>query len=383
MFYLYRFLNSCGEIIYIGRTKNIYRRIIKEHFSQNTHLPDECYFETDRIEVTEIDNESEEVAFEAILINKIRPKYNTQFVDEGNFHLELPKFSWADFKWEYENQLDWLKKQKQHTINLNDGILNSLYEPLTMLTTGLVEIDINSPILNNSLTLIAGVSGIGKTSYTFGILESNRKRDKKILYINLKESVQELSLKILSYITCSPLNEIISTGFTLEDEEHSKITEIYNSIGDSIVLYNIKTNGYSLHNILKEIAINNYDLVIIDELHIIETPESTYNKDKMDFILKNLKLTAIQCSVPIVLAFSLSNKLINRRVDKRPNLNDFEYDSLLVYPDNIHMIYRDDFYNKDSEYLNTAEIIVTKNSMNNFINAKVAFVGGRFVNLEE
>lgn len=49
-------------------------------------------------------NESEEVAYEAILINQIRPKYNIQFKDEGDFNVKIPEFQWNLFEWEYEGQ---------------------------------------------------------------------------------------------------------------------------------------------------------------------------------------------------------------------------------------------------------------------------------------
>ena len=78
-FYLYRFIGIDGEILYIGRTNDIERRILKEHFTDNTHLPNQCYLEIEKVEYVEIVNESEEVAYEAILINENRPKYNTQF----------------------------------------------------------------------------------------------------------------------------------------------------------------------------------------------------------------------------------------------------------------------------------------------------------------
>ena len=78
-FYLYGFIDVEERVIYIGRTNDIRRRILKEHFADNTHLPKECYLETEKVEYLELMNESEEVAYEAILINQIRPKYNIQF----------------------------------------------------------------------------------------------------------------------------------------------------------------------------------------------------------------------------------------------------------------------------------------------------------------
>ena len=41
-FCLYRFMDIDGKIIYIGRTNDIERRILKEHFTDNTHLPNQC-----------------------------------------------------------------------------------------------------------------------------------------------------------------------------------------------------------------------------------------------------------------------------------------------------------------------------------------------------
>ncbi len=111
-FYLYRFIDKEGKIIYIGRTNNIERRILKEHFTDNTHLPKECYLEAEKIEYVKVSNESEEVAYEAILINKIKPKYNVQFKDKGQFQVQLPKFEWKEFQWKYDGQLKWLKKKK-------------------------------------------------------------------------------------------------------------------------------------------------------------------------------------------------------------------------------------------------------------------------------
>ena len=47
-FCLYRFMDIDGKIIYIGRTNDIERRILKEHFTDNTHLPNQCYLETEK-----------------------------------------------------------------------------------------------------------------------------------------------------------------------------------------------------------------------------------------------------------------------------------------------------------------------------------------------
>lgn len=54
MFYLYRFINKDQEVIYIGRTNDIKRRILKEHFTEKTHLQPQCYLEVAEIEYTKM-----------------------------------------------------------------------------------------------------------------------------------------------------------------------------------------------------------------------------------------------------------------------------------------------------------------------------------------
>lgn len=94
-------------------------------------MPKECYLETEKVEYIEITNESEEVAYEAILINQIRPKYNTQFKDEGDFNVKVPEFQWNVFEWEYEGQLaypdniqllyrDWMYNMESEQKNIEE-----------------------------------------------------------------------------------------------------------------------------------------------------------------------------------------------------------------------------------------------------------------------
>ena len=126
----------------------------------------ECYIDTERVEYTEIVNESEEVAYEAILINQCRPKYNTQFKDDGEFEIDIPELIWKEFEWEYEGQLAWLKMKKKGVINANDAILNHIYrEGVQGALTGIRDVDAGMILFNQSFTLVAGVSGTKKNDY--------------------------------------------------------------------------------------------------------------------------------------------------------------------------------------------------------------------------
>lgn len=126
-FYLYRFINDKDKVIYIGRTNDIRRRIITEHFTNNTHLPNECYAETQRVEYTEFTNESEEVAYEAILINQEKPKYNVQFNDSAKFDVKLPLIEWKLFEWDFEGQMEIMKKFKSGFVSISDALCKSTF----------------------------------------------------------------------------------------------------------------------------------------------------------------------------------------------------------------------------------------------------------------
>ena len=386
-FCLYRFMDIDGKIIYIGRTNYIERRILKEHFTDNTHLPNQCYLETEKVEYVEIVNESEEVAYEAILINENRPKYNTQFKDEGYFDVQLPEFKWREFQWEYEGQLEWLKKKKRNIINANDVMLNNLRNPMEHdIRTGIVNVDSGMLISRQSFTLIAGVSGSSKTAYVLNIANYNTKKGKRVLFINLKDSVEDLSMRILSIDSKVPINELL-LGKMSDKDWDSCLESIAAKKDTSLFFYNTSGNHWNLDKILLTIKESNADLVIVDDLHMIEVERkeverSQYVWDKMDYILKSIKILAVQSEIPIIGTYRMAARKVNNKPDHRPMLEDFEYDSLQQYPDNIQLLYRDDLYNQNIESKNMIEIITVKNILNQLYTTKEICLNGIYANIE-
>lgn len=386
-FYLYRFKDEEGKIIYIGRTNDIERRILKEHFTDNTHLPNQCYLETEKVDYVEIVNESEEVAYEAILINEIRPKYNTQFKDEGYFDVQLPEFKWREFQWEYEGQLEWLKKKKGNIVNAIDVMLNNLMNPVEHdIRTGIVNVDSGLLISRQSFTLIAGVSGSSKTAYVLNIANYNIKKGKRVLFINLKDSVEDLSMRILSIDSKVPINELL-LGHMSDKDWNSCLESIEAKKDTSLFFYNTSGNHWNLDKILLTIRESNADLVIVDDLHMIEVERkeverNQYVWDKMDYVLKSIKILAGQSAVPIIGTYRMTARKVNNRPDHRPMLADFEYDSLQQYPDNIQLLYRDDLYNQNIESKNMIEIITVKNILNQLYTTQVIYQNGIYANIE-
>lgn len=96
-----------------------------------------------------------------------------------------------------------------------------------------------------------------------------------------------------------------------------------------------------IKNILSEIMSNSVDLVIIDDIQMIEDEGNRFAKERMDYILKNIRTIAGQLSVSIIEAYCISGKEIEKRADRRPLLSVLEYNSLFTYPDNILLLYQD------------------------------------------
>ena len=74
MAYVYRFLDSKGNIIYVGKTVNMDNRM-QSHFNKG-HLPKECYNAVCRIEYQKHKTESDALIMETYYITKYSPKYN-------------------------------------------------------------------------------------------------------------------------------------------------------------------------------------------------------------------------------------------------------------------------------------------------------------------
>ena len=89
---IYRFRNIKNEIVYVGKSSNIYNRI-KQHFSGGD-LPAECYQQTVAVEYCNLNNELSAEIYETYYINKYKCKYNTAKVYDSDVVIELPELNW-------------------------------------------------------------------------------------------------------------------------------------------------------------------------------------------------------------------------------------------------------------------------------------------------
>lgn len=95
--FIYKFINSKDEIIYIGKTIRLHVRMKSEHFTSNGHLPQKCYDETVKIYCSKLNNKDEMSIYERYYINLYNPKYNQQYNNNSTFNFTLPDLKWCEY----------------------------------------------------------------------------------------------------------------------------------------------------------------------------------------------------------------------------------------------------------------------------------------------
>ncbi|HAK41562.1 MAG TPA: hypothetical protein DCM59_00995, partial [Clostridium sp.] len=102
-FYVYKFLNKNKDIIYIGQTNDIMRRIGKQHFTSHGHLSQECYKETTQVFFAQLPSKTDMDIIERYLIGKYRPKYN-EVHNNYDVSLSIDEPKWIEYQKDYMAQ---------------------------------------------------------------------------------------------------------------------------------------------------------------------------------------------------------------------------------------------------------------------------------------
>ena len=121
MAYVYRFLDSKGNIIYIGKTVNINLRM-QQHFSDKGHLAKECYNSVAKIEYQKYKTESDSLIMETYYITKYNPKYN-----QLQKSRDIPNIEFNEKKWRIYKELQPIQVKPYKPSKLLKFALASIY----------------------------------------------------------------------------------------------------------------------------------------------------------------------------------------------------------------------------------------------------------------
>lgn len=133
MFYVYKFLNSKNEVIYVGRTIDIDKRM-SQHFNKG-HLPEKCYSEVSKVYYTEFSSYSDMCMYEIYLINAYKPVYNTadKYSDcESLSEFGIPDKQWKRYDIGYSSNVEYLaiKMQAEREAEIIDDLSRDYFHLL-------------------------------------------------------------------------------------------------------------------------------------------------------------------------------------------------------------------------------------------------------------
>ena len=234
-------------------------------------------------------------------------------------------------------------------------------------TTGLHDLDKKINGLNKSdLILVAARPGMGKTSIALNIaLAAAKKTNKTVAFFSLEMSREQLAMRLLSNESFVD-NQKLVTG-KLTEEEWTKIGIASSALSQTDIRVDDNPSISVAEMNAKCRRLDNLGLVLIDYLQLMtsagqgQTSNNANRVQVVSDISRALKIMAKELNVPVICLSQLSRANESRQ-DKRPMLSDLrESGAIEQDADIVLFLYRDDYYNEDSEKHNIAECIVAKN----------------------
>ena len=235
---------------------------------------------------------------------------------------------------------------------------------VTGIPSGFTDLDsMTAGFQNSDFILVAARPSMGKTAFVLNIAEYMAvKKEKAVAIFSLEMSEEQLVNRMLSLESKVKANNI-RVG-DLQDEEWAKLIEAAGVIGDTRLLIDA-TPGISIAEMRSKCRKYKLeyglDIIIIDYLQLMSgSGRSESRQQEISEISRSLKALARELNVPVI-ALSQLSRAVEQRTDHRPMLSDLrESGAIEQDADMVMFIYRDDYYNKDTERQNIAEIIIAK-----------------------
>lgn len=235
---------------------------------------------------------------------------------------------------------------------------------VTGLPTGFTDLDTKTAGFHGSeLILIAARPAMGKTAFELNIAQYMAfRKDVTVAIFSLEMSKEQLVNRLFS-LESHVDSQKIRTG-NLEDSEWENLIESAGVIGKSNLIID-DTPGITISELRSKCRKykleHNLGIIIIDYLQLMSGGKrSESRQQEVSEISRSLKALARELDVPVV-ALSQLSRQVESREDKRPMLSDLrESGAIEQDADVVMFLYRDEYYNKDSDKKGIAEVIIAK-----------------------
>ncbi len=248
------------------------------------------------------------------------------------------------------------------------GRVETLYENqggLTGISTGFRDLDRDTSGLQKSdLILVAARPSMGKTAFTLNIATYAAMHGHTVAFFSLEMSKEQLVQRML----CSEGgidSQRLRTG-QLEDADWDRLINTADRVSKASI-YIDDTAGINVMDLRSKArrlkAEHGLDLIVIDYLQLMQgraRSSSDNRQQEISEISRSLKALARELDVPVVALSQLSRSVESRTV-KKPMLSDLrESGSLEQDADIVMFLYREDYYDQETERKNITEVIIAK-----------------------
>ena len=272
-------------------------------------------------------------------------------------------------------QLEELYNRKQH---------------ITGVPTGFTELDNRTAGFHGSdLILIAARPAMGKSAFALNIATNAAVRaNVPVMIFSLEMSKEQMVNRILCSEAMVDSNKL-RTG-KLDEDDWTKLAGKIGQLAEAQI-YIDDTPGISVTEIrakCRKLKLEKgLGMVVIDYLQLVQgtNRRSGTREQEISEISRSLKILAKEIGVPVI-ALSQLSRAVEQRPDHRPMLSDLRESGAIEQDADIVMfLYRDDYYNQDSEKKNIAEVIIAKHRGGSTGTVELLWLGSytKFVNLEK
>lgn len=271
----------------------------------------------------------------------------------------------------------------------NIELLHTRKGDITGIPTGFRDLDrITAGFQRNDLIIVAARPSVGKTAFALNVAQNvATKTDENVAIFSLEMGAEQLVMRML----CAEGNidaQVLRTG-SLEAEDWRKLTMAMGSLSNAGIFID-DTPGIRINEIRSKCRRlqqeHGLGMIMIDYLQLIMgSGRSGENRQQeVSEISRSLKALARELKVPVI-ALSQLSRGVEQRQDKRPMMSDLrESGSIEQDADIVSFLYREDYYDKETENQNMIEIIIAKqrNGPTGTVTLAFAKEYNKFVNID-
>ena len=267
--------------------------------------------------------------------------------------------------------------------------LSKLHGEISGVPTGFIDLDSYLTGLHSGEFIVVGARpGMGKTSFAMNVAGyASIIKNKSVAVFSLEMPREQIAMRVL----CSDAKvdmQRVRKG-TLSDQDWIKLTESLVNVSNA-PLYLDDTSGLTpsmLRSRCRRLMMDRgLDLILIDYLGLMHSDNRTESRNlEVSEISRQLKAIALELKIPRIACAQLS-RANKDRIDKRPMLSDLrDSGSIEQDADVVMFLHREEYYNKDTEDKNIAEVNIAKQRSGPLGMVKLAWLSEytTFANLKE